>query len=142
MCPSCSERKRKRGGFAETFFATPDYRSLTELKQKLMGVIEAGAYIERGSKKLVITKFAQAVDWLMREGRKGIVISRYKGLGEMNPEQLWDTTMDPETRRLLKVNIEDAVVADEMFTTLMGDEVEPRRNFIEENALFVENVDI
>ncbi len=140
---SCVEHGiAKEYAFSPEFFASPDYRSQMELNQKLLGLIEEGAYIQRGNKKLAIKTFAEAVDWLMQEGRKGITISRYKGLGEMNPEQLWETTMDPETRRLLKVSIEDAVVADEMFTTLMGDEVEPRRNFIEENALLAENIDI
>ncbi|MEE8220841.1 MAG: DNA gyrase subunit B, partial [Woeseiaceae bacterium] len=104
--------------------------------------IGEGAYVARGDKRMAINSFDEAVEWLMNEARKGQTIQRYKGLGDMNPDQLWDTTVNPETRRLMQVKIEDVVKADEIFTTLMGDQVEPRREFIEKNALTVSNLDV
>ena len=124
------------------FFASAEYVRISELAQTLSDLIGAGAYIQRGEARQEIASFKAAISWLFDEAKKGQSLQRYKGLGEMNPEQLWDTTINPETRRLLQVRIEDAVAADDIFTTLMGDAVEPRREFIEKNALQVSNLDI
>ena len=124
------------------FFDATEYRRLMSLAEKLKGLLGEEAYIERGDKRRAVSTFAEVSDWLMSEARRGQSIQRYKGLGEMNPEQLWDTTVNPETRRLMQVRVEDGVKADEIFTTLMGDNVEPRREFIEKNAVAVTNLDI
>ena len=124
------------------FFDTNEYRHIIALAGKLGELLGAGAYVQRGERRMNVGAFSEVVEWLMNEARKGQAIQRYKGLGEMNPDQLWDTTVNPETRRLMQVKIEDVVKADEIFTTLMGDQVEPRREFIERNALAVANLDI
>ena len=124
------------------FFDTNEYRHIVALAGKLADLLGNGATVSRGDRQSTIDSFAGAIEWLMNEARRGQSIQRYKGLGEMNPEQLWDTTVNPETRRLMQVRVEDAVKADEIFTTLMGDQVEPRREFIEKNALTVSNLDV
>jgi DNA gyrase subunit B len=124
------------------FFHTADYARLREFGLKLNGLIQPGAFVRRGERIKEIGELGEGIRWLLTEAQRGYSIQRYKGLGEMNPEQLWETTMNPEMRRLLKVTIEDAVAADQIFTTLMGDQVEPRREFIERNALNVGNLDI
>jgi DNA gyrase subunit B len=124
------------------FFHTADYAKIVEFRMKLDGLLGPGAYITRGERRVEISDLGEGIRWLLADAQRGYSIQRYKGLGEMNPVQLWDTTMNPETRRLLKVTIEDAVAADQIFTTLMGDNVEPRREFIERHALDVENLDI
>ena len=124
------------------FFAGTEFKPLRDMAQQLAGLIQPGAEIRRGNSSHVVTNFAQAQQWLLDEAKKGRTIQRFKGLGEMNPEQLWETTVNPETRRLLQVSIEDAVAADQIFSTLMGDVVDPRRLFIEQNALRVSNLDV
>ena len=119
-----------------------ELRLVNETAQTLHGLVQPGAGVQRGGKRIAVTSFAEAQAWLLEEAKKGRTIQRFKGLGEMNPEQLWETTVNPDTRRLLQVRIEDAVAADQIFSTLMGELVEPRREFIEDNALKVGNLDI
>ncbi|MGB7991013.1 MAG: DNA topoisomerase (ATP-hydrolyzing) subunit B [Candidatus Methylophosphatis roskildensis] len=132
----------KVGHVDEEFLLSGDYEQIRHAAQLISGLIGDGAIIRRGEKGQSIASFAEAMQWLLAEVERGLNKQRYKGLGEMNPEQLWETTMDPAVRRLLRVQIDDAIAADEIFTTLMGDNVEPRRNFIESNALNARNIDV
>jgi DNA gyrase subunit B len=124
------------------FFESAEYQRIADLARTLAGLIGEGAHVLRGEERHEIGSFKEAMKWLFDQARKGQTIQRYKGLGEMNPEQLWETTINPESRRLMQVKIEDALASDEIFTTLMGDQVEPRREFIEKNALSVMNLDV
>ena len=124
------------------FFSSIEYRRIAEMSRTLSGLIVPGAYIRKGEATQEVSSFREAMLWMLEQARKGQTIQRYKGLGEMNPEQLWDTTINPETRRLVQVRIEDALGADDIFATLMGDQVEPRREFIERNALYATNIDV
>jgi DNA gyrase subunit B len=126
----------------EDFLLSGDYLQLRQTARTISGLVGKESVIRRGEKSQTVSSFADAMRWMLNEAERGLSKQRYKGLGEMNPEQLWETTMDPGVRRLLRVQIEDAISADEIFTTLMGDEVDPRRAFIEKNALYARNIDI
>ena len=126
----------------QDFLRSGDYVQIKKTAQVLDQLLGPDAYVKRGEQRQSVREFKEALDWLLQEVKKGIGMQRYKGLGEMNPTQLWETTMDPNSRRLLRAQIEDSIAADEIFTTLMGDAVEPRRAFIENNALGVRNLDV
>jgi DNA gyrase subunit B len=124
------------------FLASGDHTQIRAAAEVLRGLIRPGATVRRGERSSAVESFKEALDWLLSEARGAVSIQRYKGLGEMNPAQLWETTMDPAVRRLLRVQIEDVIASEEIFTKLMGEDVEPRRAFIESNALGVRNLDI
>ena len=132
----------KETEFGSEFWGSPEYTSIKALAEKLETTLGDRLLVKRSEKELECMEFSQALDWLMKSAKKGLDVQRYKGLGEMNPDQLWETTMDPSVRRLLKVVIDDDVSADEAFTILMGDQVEPRHDFIEKNAFTVNNLDV
>ena len=132
----------KRTVIDQQFISSGDYTQIRKASELLNGLIGEGAAMRRNDKGAPVSSFAEAITWMLNEVERNLGKQRYKGLGEMNPEQLWETTMDPTVRRLLKVQIDDAIAADEIFTTLMGDQVEPRREFIERNALNARNIDV
>jgi len=132
----------KLGVIDDDLLVSGDYAQLRKTAEILAGLFGPGGFVARGDRKKSVSSFAQAMQWLLSEVERSVSKQRYKGLGEMNPAQLWETTMDPQVRRLLKVQVEDAIGADEIFNTLMGELVEPRRNFIETNALAARNIDV
>jgi DNA gyrase subunit B len=146
--PAAIEVVREQHGLSHTwflpqpFFSSNEYRPILSISQQIAGLIQPEAVVRRGNASFGVLNFVQARNWLLDEAKKGRSIQRFKGLGEMNPEQLWETTVNPETRRMLQVGVEDAIAADQMFSMLMGEAVEPRRDFIESNALKVANLDI
>ncbi len=146
--PAAVEVVREQHGLShtwllpQTFFASAEFRPILHASQQLASLVQKDAVVRRGNASRGVLSFAEARNWLLEEGKKGRAIQRFKGLGEMNPEQLWETTVNPETRRMLQVGIEDAFAADQMFSMLMGEAVEPRREFIEANALKVANLDV
>jgi len=132
----------RQSRFDADFFLSSDYGTMRSLGQRMLEKVAPGSVVKRGEREEIVENFEEVLEWLMTEAKRGMTIQRYKGLGEMNPEQLWETTMDLSRRRLLQVTIEDAQSADEVFETLMGDQVEPRRAFIEKNAFAVSNLDV
>ena len=126
----------------QEFFESTDYRNFADFGETITSIVTEGARVVKNEKFESVTNLVDALDWLQKEALRGHSRQRYKGLGEMNPDQLWKTTMDPVKRTMLRVTIEDAIAADQVFNTLMGDQVEPRREFIEQNALAVANLDI
>jgi DNA gyrase subunit B len=132
----------RHGHIDADFLQSGDYAQIKRTAQVIHGLLGEGAYVKRGDHLHPVKDFREAIEWVLSEVQRGVSTQRYKGLGEMNPEQLWETTMDPSTRRLLRTQIDDAITAEEIFATLMGDQVEPRRNFIESNALGARNIDV
>ncbi|MGB1755692.1 MAG: DNA gyrase subunit B, partial [Pseudomonadales bacterium] len=133
---------RREYAFTHDFFASSDYREFAEFGERMRDLVPENSLVGKGERTHVVHRLSQALDWLQKEATRGQSRQRFKGLGEMNADQLWETTMDPTHRTMLRVSIEDAIASDQIFNTLMGDNVEPRREFIEANAMAVANLDV